>query len=60
MMKARRLTLGLFAAAILTAGTVPAMAQATDWRKIQKPPLSEFKIQEPKRIVLGNGMVIFL
>jgi len=60
MMNARRLTFALFAAAVLTAGTVPARAQATDWRKIQKPPLSEFKIQEPKRIVLPNGMVIFL
>lgn len=61
MMNARRLTLALFAAAVLSmTGTAPLLAQATDWRKIQKPPLSEFKIQEPKRIVLPNGMVIFL
>ncbi|HXI11124.1 MAG TPA: pitrilysin family protein [Thermoanaerobaculia bacterium] len=39
---------------------MPGFAQVTDWRKINTPALSEFKIQEPKRIVLANGMVIFL
>lgn len=61
MMNARRLTFALFAAILLTTtATARLEAQATDWRKIQKPPLAEFKIQEPKRIVLPNGMVIFL
>ena len=63
MMNAGRMTFALLAATVLTTSitpTTPVQAQATDWRKIQKPPLSEFKIQEPKRIVLDNGMVIFL
>lgn len=35
-------------------------ALAADWRKIPIPPLSEFRVQQPKRIDLGNGMVVFL
>jgi zinc protease len=38
----------------------PAAAQATDWQKINIPPLPAFHPQEPKRIVLPNGMIIFL
>lgn len=37
-----------------------ASAQATDWKQIHKPPLHEFHPQEPKRILLANGMVVFL
>jgi zinc protease len=37
-----------------------AAAQATDWKQIQIPSLPAFKPQEPKRIELPNGMVIFL
>ncbi len=37
-----------------------ALAQATDWNKIPIPPLRAFHPQEPKRIELPNGMVIFL
>ena len=37
-----------------------AAAQATDWQQINIPPLPAFHPQEPKRIVLPNGMVIFL
>jgi len=37
-----------------------ARAQATDWNKIPIPPLPAFHPQEPKRIELPNGMVIFL
>jgi zinc protease len=33
---------------------------AADLRAIKKPPLPEFHPQQPKRIQLGNGMVIFL
>jgi zinc protease len=33
---------------------------ATDLQAIKKPPLPEFHPQEPKRIQLENGMVIFL
>jgi zinc protease len=49
----------LFAAA--TFATVPqAAAQATSWQQVPIPPLPAFKPQQPKRIQLSNGMVIFL
>ena len=35
-------------------------AQTPEWEKIPIPKLPPFKPQEPKRIVLENGMVIFL
>jgi zinc protease len=35
-------------------------AQAASWQKIPIPPLPAFKPQQPKRIQLANGMVIFL
>jgi zinc protease len=35
-------------------------AQATDWQKIPISPLPAFHPQEPKRIQLPNGMVVFL
>jgi len=37
-----------------------ASAQATNWRQIPTPPLPAFHPQQPKRIQLSNGMVIFL
>lgn len=37
-----------------------ALAQVTDHREIQTPPLRKFSMPEPKRIELPNGMVIFL
>lgn len=33
---------------------------ATNWKQIAIPELPPFKPQQPKRIVLGNGMVVFL
>jgi zinc protease len=49
----------MFAAAVFT--TIPqAAAQATSWQQIPIPPLPAFKPQQPKRIELKNGMVIFL
>ena len=32
----------------------------SSWEKVPIPPLHQFKPQEPKRIELSNGMVIFL
>ena len=32
----------------------------TDWKQIAKPPLRAFQPVTPRRIALGNGMVIFL
>ncbi len=49
----------LFTAAAFT--VVPrAASQATSWRQIPIPPLPAFHPQQPKRVQLSNGMVIFL
>ena len=55
----RRATFVALAAGALFA---PALAsgQAKDWREIQKPALPAFTPQQPKRIALPNGLVIFL
>ena len=37
-----------------------ATAQVTNWKQIPVPQLPAFKPQQPKRIELSNGMVIFL
>lgn len=39
---------------------VPAFGQYTEWQQIPIPPLHPFHPQVPKRIVLSNGMVVFL
>lgn len=44
----------------LLASAPRARGQATDWKKIPVPPLHEFHPQQPRRVVLPNGMVIFL
>lgn len=41
-------------------GAAPTNGQATDWKQVAKPPLHEFHPQQPRRISLPNGMVIFL
>ena len=38
----------------------PSAAPATSWQKVPIPPLHQFKPQEPRRVELPNGMVIFL
>ena len=38
----------------------PATAQVSDWHQIKVAPLPAFHPQEPKRIKLPNGLVIFL
>ncbi len=50
----------LVLAAVGAAYNPRSAAQANDWRQISIPPLPAFKPQQPKRIVLPNGMVIFL
>src|SRR6184192_490556 len=37
-----------------------AAAQTAEWQQIKVPPLPAFHPQEPKRVELPNGMVIFL
>jgi len=49
-----------FACACALAPAGPARAQAAHWKQIERPALSEFTIQQPRRIQLANGMVIFL
>jgi zinc protease len=57
----RLFTLTLLSIVILVSALTPrATAQATDWQQIPVPPLPAFRPQEPKRIALPNGMVIFL
>jgi len=38
----------------------PRAGVAAKWSQVKIPPLPAFKPQEPKRIALSNGMVIFL
>src|SRR5438552_9578858 len=37
-----------------------AAAQTAEWQQIKVPPLPAFHPQEPRRVELPNGMVIFL
>ena len=48
--------------AISAAALAPAAlhAQSKPWEKIPTPPLHDFKPQQPKRIQLKNGIVLFL
>src|SRR5438876_11827441 len=60
-MKPRRSLIPALAvtAAILSCA-FEACGQATDWKEISIPPLHAFHPQEPRRLALPNGMVIFL
>jgi zinc protease len=62
MARARTSTaLALFAGLGLAASTAAQVpAPATDWKAIQKPPLRPFTPQQPVRVALPNGLVIFL
>jgi zinc protease len=40
--------------------SLPALGQYTDWQQIPIPPLPAFKPQQPKRLELPNGMIVFL
>jgi len=51
---------GLVAVLAGVLAPVVAVAQATSWKQVPIPPLPAFHPQEPKRIVLPNGMIIFL
>jgi len=42
------------------ATATPSTAPASSWQKVPIPPLHQFKPQEPRRVELPNGMVIFL
>jgi zinc protease len=54
-------SISLAQAAPATAPAKPAAtAPAQPWKKIPIPPLHAFKPEQPKRIELSNGLVIFL
>ena len=50
----------ILAAATMFVQLPQATAQATNWQQIPIPPLPVFHPQQPKRVKLSNGMVIFL
>jgi zinc protease len=57
----RAIAFGIALAAGSLVTVVPkSAAQVTNWQQISIPPLANFKPQQPKRIQLENGMVIFL
>jgi zinc protease len=60
-MKLRRATTSVLALFLgLVAFAPRATAQATDWKQIKAPALHAFHPQQPRRVELANGMVIFL
>jgi zinc protease len=52
--------LAISLAVLLLAMCVPHLLAQTTWQQVPIPPLRPFHPQEPKRIELPNGMVIFL
>ena len=56
----KRTLLAILICAATLALVPSAGAQVSDWTKVPIPPLPAFKPQQPKRIQLSNGMVIFL
>ena len=50
---------GAIFASVFATATLPAQ-QSKPWEKIPVPKLHDFKPQEPKRIVLKNGIILFL
>src|ERR1043166_1740489 len=45
---------------LICAACICSWGQSKPWEKIAIPPLPQFRPQQPKRIQLPNGMVIFL
>jgi zinc protease len=59
-MKRRVLSMILVAAATMFVPLARVTGQATNWQQIPIPALPAFHPQQPRRIALSNGMVIFL
>ena len=60
-MNLNRIAFTLILAATTTLVAHPqGTGQTTNWQQIPVPPLPAFKPQQPKRVQLSNGMVIFL
>jgi len=51
---------GSLACSEFAVAQTPTATQAQPWKSIPIPPLAAFHPAKPKRIVLGNGIVIFL
>jgi zinc protease len=60
MDRRNRFTVAILVTLALFTFTPASRGQATDWKKIQAPPLHAFHPQQPRRVELSNGMVIFL
>jgi len=60
MSRPRFLSTLLAGALLAPAASDPAHAQARSWKDIKTPPLAEFTIPQPTRVVLPNGLVLFL
>jgi len=56
----KRVFFPILIAGVLFVTPYQAGAQGASWKQIPIPPLPAFKPQQPKRIELSNGMVIFL
>src|SRR3954468_2332556 len=56
----KRNFLALLVSAALFIPSAQVLSQTASWKQIPIPPLPSFKPQQPKRIELPNGMVIFL
>ncbi len=52
--------LAITCAPLLAQTATTPQPPATSWKQVAIPPLPPFKPQPPKRIVLANGMVVFL
>lgn len=50
----------LAAALLLSLSAPTTFGQTKEWEKIPKPPLHKFQIPQPKRVVFGNGLTVFL
>jgi zinc protease len=51
---------GLLRVVLVLLATASLMSAQADWQQIPIPDLHKFQPQQPRRIVLSNGMVIFL
>ena len=56
----RRTFVKIFAFSVLLGVSVQLFAQAATWKDVPVPSLPAFHPPQPKRIVLPNGMVVFL
>ena len=59
-MNCQRIASSMILAVIALFAVPHAPAQTQNWQQIPVPPLPAFKPEQPKRIQLSNGMVIFL